>query len=573
MLIPYNVDRPARRLPWVTYTLIGINVFVFLITILIANVNLPSNRILAKSDQIQLFQKSLDPGSDEAKIVAAIRAVYPDILPLSPEETAVLNNAEEAPVVTQEQQGMQQQMRAELSSEKARKLIWGLSLKLASEQIAQPGGYDRFWRIQHMNDTVVWEPDNSTLSWMAYHPDEPSPWWKLLGLFGSMFLHGGIEHIAGNMFFLWIFGRAVEDALGRPIYLGAYLLCGIAAALMQHIMTLTFTPAYLSVPLLGASGAIAGVMGLFAPRFYRTPVRTFYVLPYAIPIMVIATSIIGGICYVILGDLITSLFLGFVASAAGMYFWGRTWCWGVFKAPAAWWLAFYVVIFNVLPGVLSLRSSGGGGGVAHWAHIGGFAIGIVYAFLIGFPDEGKKEFGLEDAEKFYEQGDHLHAVQHAQTLVDSAAEQAPALEVLGKSLAAQKKKAEAIEAFRQSIALYLKKGERTNAARVYLVAQSYEESFVLPVSQQLAIGSAMESEGDFQNASKALIRTINTYPQAPESEVALLRCSRIYLDHLGHIDQAQMLLEQFRTRFPHSNWMEQARKLDSKAQSMAQLKK
>ena len=572
MLIPYNVDRPARRLPWMTYTLIGINVFVFLITILIANVNLPSNRLLAKSDQIQLFQKSLTPDSDEAQVVAAIRAVYPDILPLSPAETAALNDQDEAPAVTPEQQQMQDEVRTEFSHDKAKELIWGLSMKLASEQMAEPGGYGRTWRIQHMNDTVVWEPDYSTLSWMAYHPDEPSVWWKLLGMFGSMFLHGGIEHIAGNMFFLWIFGRAVEDALGRPIYLGAYLLCGVAAALMQHIMTLTFTPQFLSVPLLGASGAIAGVMGLFAPRFYRTPVRTFYVLPYAIPIIVIATSIIGGICYLILGDLITSLFLGFVATAAGMYYFGRTWCWGVFKAPAAWWLAFYVIIFNVLPGILGLRSSGGGG-VAHWAHIGGFAVGILYAFMIGFPDEGKKEFGLEDAEKYYEQGDHLHAAAHAQTLVNSAAEQAPALEVLGKSLAAQKQKAEALEAFTKSIALYLKKGERTNAARVYLVALSFDEAFVLPVSQQLAVGSAMESESDFQNASKALIRTVNTYPNAPESEVALLRCARIYLDHLGYVDQAKMLLDQFKTRFPYSNWMEQARKLDAKAQNMAQLKK
>jgi membrane associated rhomboid family serine protease len=527
---------------------------------------------LAKGDQIQLFEKFLSPDSDEGKVVAAIRAVYPDILPLTPAETAALNNTEDTPVVTPEQQQMQEDVRAEFSDEKARELIWGLSLKVASEHIAQAGGYDRLWRIQHMNDTVVWEPDYSTLSWMAYHPDEPSPWWKLLGLFGSMFLHGGIEHIAGNMFFLWIFGRAVEDALGWPAYLGAYLLCGVAAALMQHIMTLTFTPSYLSVPLLGASGAIAGVMGLFAPRFYRTPVRTFYVLPYAIPVMVIATSIVGGVLYLILGDLITSLFLGFVAAAACMYFFGRTWCWGIFKAPAAWWLAFYIIIFNVLPGLWSLNSSGGGG-VAHWAHIGGFAVGILYAFMIGFPDEGKKEFGLEDAEKYYEQGDHLHAAAHAQTLVDSAAEQAPALEVLGKSLAAQKKVKEASGAFCKSIALYLKKGERTNAARLYLVALSFEEGFVLPVSQQLAVGSAMESQGDYLNASKALIRIVNTYPNAPESEVALLRCARIYLDRLGQIDQAQMLLAQFKARFPHSNWMEQARRLDAKAQNMAQLRK
>ncbi|MEO6906703.1 MAG: hypothetical protein ABI210_02325, partial [Abditibacteriaceae bacterium] len=310
------------------------------------------------------------------------------------------------------------------------------------------------------------------------------------------------------------------------------------------------------------------VMGLFAARFYRTPVRTFYVLPYAIPIIVIVTSILAAILNVFLGDIVNSIFLGFVAAAAGMYLWGRTWCWGVFKAPAVWWLAFYIIIFNVLPGLWSLRTPGDG--VAHWAHIGGFGIGILYAFLIGFPDEGKQEFGLEDAEKFYAEGDHHQAIQHAQNLMHNVAEQAPTLEVLGKSLAAQKQQEGALQAFEQSIALYLKKGARADAARVYLVAINYYAAFVLPASQQLAVGSAMESAGDYSNAALALLKIVNTYPEIPESEVALLRCARIYLDHLGNVSHAQMLLIQFTERFPQSNWMEQARTLTGKAQNMAQ---
>src|SRR5690606_14914752 len=173
MLIPYNVDRPARKIPWVTYTLIGINVFAFLITILIANVNLPSNRILAKGDQIELFQDFLTPDSYDANLVAAIRVVFPDVLPLSSAETAALNNVDEIPMITPQQQQEQEQVRTQFTTAQARQLIWALSMKLASENMAKPNGYDRFWRIQHMNDTVVWEPDYSMLSWMAYHPDEP----------------------------------------------------------------------------------------------------------------------------------------------------------------------------------------------------------------------------------------------------------------------------------------------------------------------------------------------------------------------------------------------------------------
>jgi len=566
MLLPYNVDRPAHRFPWVTYSLIGVNVLVFFFTLLVANVNLPSDRLLARQAQQQLIQRYLSPDSDRGRIVAAIRAVYPGILPESTPTDVTAQSGAMGQQVTPQQQAEQNFVRSRLSEEEAKQQIQQITELLASQHMNEPGGYDRLWQIQHMNDRVVWEPHYSALDWMAYHPNEPSPWLKLLGLFGSMFLHGGFMHILGNMFFLWVFGRAVEDALGRPIYLGAYLLCGVAAALMQHIITMVFTPAFLGVPLLGASGAISGVLGLFAPRFYRTPVRTFYVLPYALPLMFIVTGIAAVIFYPFLGDASVSIFFGVVLAGTGMYFWGRTWCWGTFKAPAAWWLAFYIFFFNVVPGILGLRS-GGGGGVAHWAHIGGFGVGMLYAFLIGSTSEGKNEFGLEDAEKYYVQGDHYNAIAHAQDLVQSAGEQAPALEVLAKSLAAQKKREAAQETFSKAIALYLKDGDRAAAARAYLVASSHFPTFVLPAVQQMIVGSVMESEGDYRNAAATLGKIPVTYPAAPETEMALLRCARIQWLRLGNGEQATVLLTEFNSRYPLSSWSEQAKRL------MAQIQK
>lgn len=573
MLIPYNVDRPARKMPWVTYTLIGINIFVFLLTVLIANVDLPSDQLLARQFQIQLLQKELSPDSQQGQLVSAISAVYPNLLPPPqqlPGDATAGGDDSVAPTVTAQQQYMQQQVRAQLTPEDAQQTLLDITLQMAEQQVDTPGGYDRLWQIQHMNDRVVWEPRYSTLDWMAYHPNEPSPWRKLLGLIGSMFLHGGIMHVLGNMFFLWIFGRAVEDALGWPAYLGAYLLCGFAAALMQHIMTLIFSPASMGVPMLGASGAIAGVLGLFAPRFYRTPVRTFYVLPYAIPLVLIGGGILSLIFYTVLGDYPTSIFLGIVLALVGMYFWGRTWCWGIFKAPAAWWLAFYIIAFNVVPGLWGLRDAAGGDGVAHWAHIGGFGVGMLYAFLIGSPHEGRSEFGLEDAEKFYAEGDHQHAIKHAQDLVQTAAQEAPAHEVLGKSLAAQGKQEESLDYFKKAIVLYLRKGERIQAARAYLVASSYFPKFALSPAQQLAVGSIMESEGDYKNAVLALHKIFETSLDAPETEMALLRCARIYLDHLGRPREALPLLTAFAKQYPQSQWVGQARKLTAQAENMAQ---
>ncbi|HTR38631.1 MAG TPA: rhomboid family intramembrane serine protease [Bryobacteraceae bacterium] len=88
-------------------------------------------------------------------------------------------------------------------------------------------------------------------------------------VFTSMFIHGGFLHIAGNMWFLWVFGRAVEDLLGHTKYLFFYLACGVAAA-FAHILLNPFSP----VPTIGASGAIAGIMGGYLIKFPRAHVVT-----------------------------------------------------------------------------------------------------------------------------------------------------------------------------------------------------------------------------------------------------------------------------------------------------------
>jgi membrane associated rhomboid family serine protease len=154
---------------------------------------------------------------------------------------------------------------------------------------------------------------------------------KVFSFFSSMFLHGGWLHLIGNMWILWIFGDNVEDRLGRARYLALYLAGGIAAALM-HIITNAGSP----VPTIGASGAIAAVMGAYF-RFY----------PYAK-----------------------------VETLIPPFFFGPT-----FVLPAVlflgWW--FLLQFFN---GTLSLGMHGPGfSGVAWWAHVGGFLFGFIVCLL------------------------------------------------------------------------------------------------------------------------------------------------------------------------------------------------
>ena len=163
----------------------------------------------------------------------------------------------------------------------------------------------------------------------------------LLTIFTSMFMHGGWLHIIGNMLFLWIFGNNVEDSMGRPRFAAFYLLGGVAAALAQVAIDPDST-----VPLVGASGAIAAVLGGYALLYPRARVLTLFFFFFIFFIEVPAL--------VLLGLWIFTQFL-----------------------PAV--------------GQLATPDVGDGGGVAYWAHIGGFLFGLAAIKL--FAHRRSAEYG------------------------------------------------------------------------------------------------------------------------------------------------------------------------------------
>ena len=164
-------------------------------------------------------------------------------------------------------------------------------------------------------------------------------------LLTSMFLHADIFHIGGNMLFLYIFGDNVEDAFGHFRYLLFYLICGLAAD-FAHILSLT-TPMERIIPTLGASGAISGVMGAYVMMYPRARIRTL-ILPYFIAVV---------------------------------------------SVPAVFFLGFWFLL-QLLYTWLDI-----GGGVAYWAHIGGFVAGMVLALII----RRRKRKKLKPAIPYYEE--------------------------------------------------------------------------------------------------------------------------------------------------------------------------
>jgi membrane associated rhomboid family serine protease len=163
------------------------------------------------------------------------------------------------------------------------------------------------------------------LAGRRYTPEQ-----AFLPLFTCMFLHGGWLHIIGNMWFLWIFGANVEDRLSSLPYLLFYLICGLGSGVSQAIFSWGS-----HVPSIGASGAISGVLGAYIVFFPASRILTL------VPIIII---------------------------------------WFTWKIPAVIFIGLWFIV-QFLSGLSSLGSAATGG-VAWWAHVGGFLIGVVIALMV-----------------------------------------------------------------------------------------------------------------------------------------------------------------------------------------------
>ena len=179
----------------------------------------------------------------------------------------------------------------------------------------------------------VWLDPYSLNHFMRLYSLRPA-YFHVENLFTHMFLHAGWMHVLGNMLFLWVFGDNVEDILGHGKYLLFYLLCGVTAGLAQMVIDPSSR-----VPMVGASGAIAGVMGAYLVKFPRSEVKilTWFLLIFT------------------------------------------------FDVPA-WAMLIYWFAIQLLEGVGSVGESaygGSQGGTAFFAHIGGFLMGILLIHLLG----------------------------------------------------------------------------------------------------------------------------------------------------------------------------------------------
>jgi membrane associated rhomboid family serine protease len=345
----------------------------------------------------------------------------------------------------------------------------------------------------------------------AFVPAAPSLW----GWFASTFVHAGPLHLAGNMFFLWLFGTVAEDMLGPWLFLGFYFGGSLGATLLDWLVSAAYTPNDLIVPRIGASGAIAGIMGLSAVCFMRTKVRTAYV------------------------------FWIFVLARAG-----------VADVPAPLFLGLWIgkeVFWGLVNTTIAASGWGEAGGVAHWAHVGGFAVGLLAALALGLRKRVSRDdlltgrAGLEDTSGFFSQAGELERV------VTAAPGDAESWAALGRAQEISGRVQRAAESYGHALELFLRQRSFPRAAEAYAAMKEYSQPDALPADLLFDLGCALEECGHAFEAVPVFRLAAEKQQDSPVAETALIRAGDL-ARRLREDDAAAEAFRALLQRYPFSTW-------------------
>lgn len=373
-------------------------------------------------------------------------------------------------------------------------------------------------------------------------------------IFSSMFLHGGLLHLLSNMLFLWLSGCNIEDLWGRGIFPAFYLLGGVIATL-AHGMMYPESP----IPLVGASGAIAAVMGAFMVRLYDTRIHFVYLI--------------------------------------FMFRFLR----GRFSAPA------YLMLPLWLLQQFWQAASAGSSGVAFWAHIGGFVFGAAVAALFqvtGFeqkfitPALDKKTAVLDEhlaaGMTKLQEGEVDGAITELREAIKEHPDDVIAHGELSRAYFRKGNRRLALREFKRAVYIYMKQGDLTKAVDEYLDLIADMPELMLDPPRQMKIATALEERAfderekyrdeeeaiekeramfakaadAYRNLALHYQRTAKTL-DTPEAVTALVRYANISLDHL---EQAQEAYKAYKIALRSSHLPpEQQEQVKAKAQRAMQM--
>lgn len=355
------------------------------------------------------------------------------------------------------------------------------------------GVFAIFWKLTNGNSLLVLFTDLSLVPYQMH-------WYSFL-TYG--FLHEDVFHLSVNMLFLWVFGSSVEDAIGWMKFILFYLVAMAVTGAIQATIVLMVPGTDHMIPIIGASGAVSALMGLYAVRFYRSKIR-FLGVPFQIPAILVLTIF-----------LLSEMTMAALSLHHGLNH-----------------------LFNA---------------VAHWAHITGFLFGIVAGQSFQMYHEGRRDYVTTSAEKDMNRGYHVTAAMKWDHLLTLQPDNLKVRKESAKCWILAGEKEQGLRQYGQVLSALLKEGNQSEALTVYGEMRTIDSSIVLTPAESLKIASFMEESGDWKTSRDILQSILNSYPLAPETEMARLRIATLLMNTGAHNLEAAELLADFISDYPDSD--------------------
>jgi membrane associated rhomboid family serine protease len=356
--------------------------------------------------------------------------------------------------------------------------------------------------------------DSYFLLRLAFVPARFGP----LALLTSCFIHVDFLHIIPNLVYLWIFGSVLEDRLGRLHYLGAYLACGVLSMMAQAVAVVSFVPQNAAFPIIGASGAISGLLGLFLVRFYYARIK--------------------------------------VASLAFLFLQG-VYRASVSRLNAAGAMLLWILI-QLAYGLSS--SSNPLSTTAYWSHISGFLFGLALGVTSGLGNEARLERKLLKGKRYFEEGKWFAAMGELIEFLKTRPLDAEARAILARTflLTGQRKKA-TIE-YSRAIVGEMNSGGFGVAVELYEEMKRISPEAQLPPSSQLRMAKHLEENDRLDLSAEAYASFGSANPGIDKAPASLLKAAGIYATKLNDLEKAGELYRRVRALYPQTPWAQLARK-------------
>lgn len=348
---------------------------------------------------------------------------------------------------------------------------------------------------------------------------------SLSGIFTSSFLHTDVFHLAINLAFLWLFGRSVELAL-RPLeFLIFYVGSSFAASITHVAIVYAFMPLeFVQLPVVGASGAISGILGIFTIRFFHKRFHLGKLVFPAAPILLV---------------------------------------WLILQAVMGI-LSLYHASYDLLDLTIQFRS------VGYWSHFGGFVFGMLAASLTDMARQGQKEYMMNGAREALRRGTLLEVTRKFEWLLQYDPKDAFAAAELARTWALLGDKEHCVHCYKRAIDLYLTRGEVHEAAERYDEMRRFWPDAMFDTEWHFRLACIFDESGQHLRAADAFAQVYCYRGDCEEAEMALLKSGQIQLAHLDRPELAAAILEKFIELYPGSEWRNFADQALTRARSQTQ---